>query len=184
MTAAQDPITAADIMPLADYGRAARPSGASASSEVKKQRRVEVGPVRDLLLRELRHHAAPGPGDALHREGRRRAARRRARRLQPADPAGQRAGRDGDVRDRGPGAPRRECWRGSAASRTTSSSGSAATRFAACRRTTRAHPRGRQDLVGALHALSLHRRPDRGVPRAAPATSWSASTIPNTATWR
>ena len=105
-------------------------------SEIKKHRRLEVGPVRDLLLRELRHHAAPGARDAVHREGRRRADPRRARRLQSADPAGQRAGGDGDVRDRRPGPPRARAGAGWAASRTRPSSASAARRCAASPRTT------------------------------------------------
>ena len=56
--------------------------------------------VRDILFREFRDDVEPGPRDAPYRERRRRTDRRRIGGLQPADPAGQRAGRHGDVRNR------------------------------------------------------------------------------------
>ena len=59
------------ILPLTEYVKV-RAERRRQISEIKKNRRLEVGPVRDVLFRILRDHAAPGARDALHREGRRR----------------------------------------------------------------------------------------------------------------
>ena len=54
---------------------------------LKKRRRVHVGPVVTLRVREPRHHPLPDPGDGPGREAhQRRGHRDRARHLQPAHP--------------------------------------------------------------------------------------------------
>ena len=64
-------IDAADILPLAEYVKQ-RAERRRQISEIKKNRRLEVGPFATFYFEILRHDAAPGAGDAVHREGRRR----------------------------------------------------------------------------------------------------------------
>ena len=136
-------------------------------SEIKKNRRLEVGPVRDVLLRDPTTTMLHQVHEMLFIEkGGAGADSRRARGLQSADPAGQRAGRHGDVRDRRSDPPRPRagaCW---AASRTRPSSGSAATVI-------RGVPEGDQERSrddGKASSVQFVRfpftaGPDRGVPR-------------------
>ena len=85
---------------------ACAPSAAGRSSEIKKNRRLEVGPFATFYFECYETMLHQVQEMLLHREGRRGADPRRARGLQSADPAGQRAGRHGDVRDRRSGPPR------------------------------------------------------------------------------
>ena len=102
--------------------------------------RLEVGPVATFYFESFDTMLHADPGDAVHREGRRGADRRRAGGLQPADPERARAGRDGDVRDRRSRAARPSSWRASAASRRPPSSRSRRDAWRACRRPTRTAP--------------------------------------------
>ena len=106
---AKHAITPADILPAERYA-AERREHRRRVSELKRNRRVEVGPFVTFYFEMLRDHVAPGAGDAAHRARRRGAARRRARGLQPDDPRRQRAQRHRDARDRG----RRPAERGAA----------------------------------------------------------------------
>ena len=50
-------VTRADILPMAEYA-AIRKEQRRKISEIKKARRIEVGPLLDLLFRKLRHDVA------------------------------------------------------------------------------------------------------------------------------
>ena len=69
-------LTRADILPLDEYAKIRR----AAPRRDFRDQEAAAGrgrPVRDILFREFRHDVAAGPGDAVHREGRRSSDRRR-----------------------------------------------------------------------------------------------------------
>ena len=104
-------------------------------AEIKKQPPARGRAVRDVLFRDPTTRCCTRCRRCCYIEkGGAGAAPRRACGLQSADPAGQRAGGDGHVRDRRSGPPRPRARARWAASRTRPSCASAATRSAACRR--------------------------------------------------
>ena len=140
-----------EILGLAEYESIRERFRARVIAE-KKLRRVQLGPEGHGRLREPRHDAHAGPGDASHRAH--HAAGRgpaRDRHLQRARPGTRRAVVHGDDRDRGQGRARRLPAGGARASRSTCGS----SRAASASRRARSIAVHRQDRTTAVHYLKF-----------------------------